>query len=63
MFGLAVAYDLVNDPDVKSTAGVLAAHIAGYVSGHTWTPNGDIGNTFLDRPEELQNLSRRDSPC
>jgi uncharacterized protein (TIGR03437 family) len=56
MFGLAAAYDLVNDPDVKSSVGALAARIAGYVSGHNWTPNNDIGNTFLDRPEELQNL-------
>ncbi|HEY3840636.1 MAG TPA: hypothetical protein VGL72_28885, partial [Bryobacteraceae bacterium] len=56
LFGLAAAYDFVNDPGVKSAAGALAARIAGYVSGHNWTPNDSLANTFLDRPEELQNL-------
>ncbi len=55
-FGLGVAYDLVNDAGVKSNIANLATLIAGYISGHEWTPNGDIGNTFLVRPEELYML-------
>jgi uncharacterized protein (TIGR03437 family) len=55
-FGLAAAYDLVDDPDVKSGVGALASRIAHFISGHQWSPNDDISNTFIDRPEELQML-------
>jgi uncharacterized protein (TIGR03437 family) len=55
-FGMAAAYDLVDDPDVKSTVGSLASRIAHFISAHQWSPNDDISNTFLDRPEELQML-------
>ncbi len=56
MFGLAAAYDLVDDPTVKSTVGALASRIAHFISGHQWSPNDDISNTFEVRPEELQML-------
>jgi uncharacterized protein (TIGR03437 family) len=55
-FGLAVAYDLVNDDTVKSSISNLTTLLLGYISRHQWSPNDDITSTFLLRPEELQML-------
>lgn len=55
-FGLGAAFDLVDDQGVKSDIGALATRLLGFVSGHQWSPNDDIGNTFVVRPEELQML-------
>ena len=55
-FGLAVAYDLVNDDTVKSSISNLTTLLLGYISRHQWSPNDDISSTFLLRPEELQML-------
>ncbi|HEX3944703.1 MAG TPA: hypothetical protein VHW69_11510, partial [Rhizomicrobium sp.] len=55
-FGLATAFDMVNDPDVKSTAANLATLITGFVAHHQWSPNDSISNTFQIRPEQLQML-------
>jgi hypothetical protein len=55
-FGLAVAYDFVNDPVVHSSIGPVASLIARYISDHLWSPGDDITTTFLVRPEELQML-------
>ena len=55
-FGLAAAFDLVDDATVKSGAGNLVTLLAGFVAHHEWSPNNDIANTFLLRPEELQML-------
>jgi len=55
-FGLGAAFDLVNDSSVQSDISALATRLLGYVTGHEWTPNNDLGNTFLLRPEELQML-------
>lgn len=55
-FGLGAAYDLVNDATVKSRISSVATLISGFISGHQWSPNDDISNTFLVRPEELQML-------
>jgi uncharacterized protein (TIGR03437 family) len=53
-FGLGAAFDLVDDAGVKSRIGAVATLMAGFISGHQWTPSGDISNTFQLRPEELQ---------
>jgi len=53
-FGLGAAFDLVNDSTVQSDISALATRLIGFVAGHEWTPNNDLGNTFLLRPEELQ---------
>ncbi|HLX44238.1 MAG TPA: hypothetical protein VKR43_12425 [Bryobacteraceae bacterium] len=53
-FGMGAAYDLVNDAGVQSGISDLATRLLGYVAGHLWSPNDDISNTFLLRPEELQ---------
>jgi uncharacterized protein (TIGR03437 family) len=55
-FGFGVAYDLVDDADVKSTISDLATRLLGFISRHQWSPNDDIANTFQVRPEELQML-------
>ncbi len=55
-FGLAAAFDLVDDAAVKSGASDLATRMIGFISRHQWSPNDDLGNTFLLRPEELQML-------
>jgi uncharacterized protein (TIGR03437 family) len=55
-FGLGAAFDLVDDADVKSGISDLATRLIGFISGHLWSPNDDISNTFELRPEELQML-------
>ena len=55
-FGLGVAYDMVDDATVKSGISDLTTRLIGFVAHHQWSPNDDIGNTFLLRPEELQML-------
>ena len=55
-FGLCVAFDRVDDATVKAGVSALATRLLGFISGHNWTPNDDISNTFLVRPEELQML-------
>jgi uncharacterized protein (TIGR03437 family) len=55
-FGLAAAYDLVNDDSVKSGVSSLATRLLGFIADHQWSPNDDISNTFRIRPEEIQML-------
>jgi uncharacterized protein (TIGR03437 family) len=55
-FGLSVAFDLVDDPSVKSGITSLATLMLGFIAHHEWSPNDDISNTFELRPEELQML-------
>jgi uncharacterized protein (TIGR03437 family) len=55
-FGLGAAYDLVDDAGVQSGVSDLATRMCGFIAGHLWSPNDDISNTFLVRPEELEML-------
>jgi uncharacterized protein (TIGR03437 family) len=55
-FGLSAAYDLVDDATVRKAAGALATRLMGFIADHQWSPNDDISNTFLLRPEQLQAL-------
>ena len=55
-FGLGAAFDLVDDPAVKTGASDLLTRLIGFVSGHQWSPNDDITGTFELRPEELEML-------
>lgn len=64
-FGLGVAFDFVDDNDVRAGVSDVATRLIGFVSRHQWSPNDDIGNTFVVRPEELQMLlqvARRVNP-
>src|SRR5579884_1201976 len=56
VFGLAVAYDFVDDAGVKSAAADLISRLVGYLSGHSWEANGSETTTFLVRPDELVTL-------
>jgi uncharacterized protein (TIGR03437 family) len=55
-FGLGVAYDVVDDATVKSDIADLTTRLIGFIAQHQWSPNDDISNTFVVRPEELQML-------
>jgi uncharacterized protein (TIGR03437 family) len=55
-FGLCAAFDLVDDAGVRQRVSNLATLLIGYISRHQWSPNDDIGSTFVIRPEELQML-------
>ncbi len=55
-FGLGAAYDLVDDAAVKAGIGDLATRLIRFIADHQWSPNDDISNTFMLRPEELQML-------
>jgi uncharacterized protein (TIGR03437 family) len=55
-FGLGIAYDLVDDPGVRAGVSDAATRLMGFISDHQWSPNDDISNTFLLRPEQLQML-------
>jgi hypothetical protein len=55
-FGLGVAFDMVDDPEVKAGASDLATRLIGFISRHQWSPNDDISSTFQLRLEELQTL-------
>ncbi|HEY2014015.1 MAG TPA: hypothetical protein VGH38_10975 [Bryobacteraceae bacterium] len=55
-FGLGAAFDVVDDASVKSSISDLATRVIGFISGHQWSPNDDVSNTFELRPEELQML-------
>jgi uncharacterized protein (TIGR03437 family) len=56
-FGLAVAYDFVNDPDVHASIGPIAHLLGGFISGNlTWSADGSITTTFAVRPEEAADV-------
>ncbi len=55
-FGLGVAFDLVNDTNVQGAISNLATLLVGFVAHHGWSPNDDIANSFLLRPEQLKML-------
>jgi uncharacterized protein (TIGR03437 family) len=54
LFGLSVAYDLVDDAAVRSTVSDAATRLIGFIADHQWSPDDDLSNTFLIRPEQLQ---------
>ena len=54
-FGLAVAYDFVNDQGVRNWVSFLVTRMLGYLTDHAWnvvTPDGYITTTFLARPDQ-----------
>ncbi len=59
IFGLGVAYDMVNDAGVQSSISQLAARLIGFLSGNGWSvvmPDGSVSTTFLVRPDEILTL-------
>lgn len=58
-FGLAVAYDMVNDPGVQSSISQIAYLLVSFLTGHDWNivmPDGSVSTTFLVRPDEMLTL-------
>jgi hypothetical protein len=58
-FGLGVAYDLVDDPQVRSGIASLTTLLLDFLRGHNWTvtmPNGSISTTFIGRADQQLSL-------
>src|SRR5262245_16960991 len=58
-FGLAVAYDLVDDPAVQKTIAPLVTLLLDFLRAHNWfvtMPNGTISTTFVGRADQQLSL-------
>jgi uncharacterized protein (TIGR03437 family) len=56
IFGLGVAYDMVDDSGVKSSISDLVTRLVRFLTGHNWSvemPDGRVSTTFLVRPDEI----------
>ena len=56
IFGLGVAYDMIDDATVKSNIAALVTRLVRFLSGNNWSvvlPGGGSSTTFLVRPEEM----------
>ena len=59
IFGLAVAYDMVDDAGVQTSISQLVTRLIDFLSGHGWSvvmPDGTITTTFLVRPDQILTL-------
>ena len=57
LFGLAVAYDMVTDPVIKSSIGDLVTRLVDSLNGHDWSvvmPDGSSSTSFLVRPDQIE---------
>ncbi len=55
MFGLGVAFEMIDDPELKSTIAATVTRIVDFLRGNEWLvrmPNGSISTTFLARPDQ-----------
>jgi uncharacterized protein (TIGR03437 family) len=55
LFGLGVAYDLIDDPSTRSSVATLITRLVQFLQDHAWNvvlPDGTISSTFLDRPDQ-----------
>lgn len=55
MFGLGVAYDLMDDATMKATIATQVTRLVQFLKDHSWNvvlPNGTTTTTFLDRPDQ-----------
>ena len=56
LFGLAVAYDMVDDATVKDSASQLVTRLIDFLKSHGWNvvlPDGSISTTFVIRPDQI----------
>jgi uncharacterized protein (TIGR03437 family) len=56
MFGLGVAYELVDDASVKASAATLVGRLLNFLIGHAWTivlPDFSISDTFIGREDQV----------
>jgi uncharacterized protein (TIGR03437 family) len=59
IFGLGVAYDMVNDAGVQASISQIATRLVQFLEGHAWTvvmPDGSVSTTFVIRPDEILTL-------
>jgi uncharacterized protein (TIGR03437 family) len=59
IFGLGVAYDMVNDSGVQSSISQIATRLVQFLEGHAWTivmPDGSVSTTFVIRPDQILTL-------
>lgn len=55
LFGLGVAYDLVDDQPLKASIASLVTRLVQFLKDHAWTVvllNGTITTTFIGRPDQ-----------
>ena len=55
LFGLGVAYDLIDDQQFRSSIAAVITRMVQFLKDHGWTvvlPNGTITTTFIDRPDQ-----------
>jgi hypothetical protein len=68
-FGLAVAYDFIDEPDVRSRAASLVTRMLDFLLRNNWNvpmPNGSLSTTFLHRPDQqlsFLQVGRRVNPA
>ena len=56
LFGLGVAYDLLDDATVKANIAGVITRMVQFLKDHGWTvvlPDGTITTSFLDRPDQI----------
>ena len=56
IFGLAVAYDMVDDAATKASISDLVTRLIRFLTGHNWSvvmPDGGTSSTFLVRPDQM----------
>jgi hypothetical protein len=56
MFGLGVAYDMIDDPKIRRVIREDVTRILNYLLEHAWNvamPDGSISTTFLIRPDQI----------
>ncbi len=54
-FGLGVAYDFVDEAEVRAASGALITRLLDFLLDHGWLvtmPDGSISTTFIGRPEQ-----------
>jgi uncharacterized protein (TIGR03437 family) len=55
LFGLGVAYDMIDDSAMQATIKDLVSRMVQFLSDHAWNitmPDGTISTSFLDRPDQ-----------
>ncbi|MFN2563918.1 MAG: hypothetical protein ABR499_02745, partial [Gemmatimonadaceae bacterium] len=68
-FGLGVAFDLIDQPDVRSRIAGLVTRMLGFLLRNYWntpTPDGSYSTTFLQRPDKqlsFLQVGRRVNPA
>jgi uncharacterized protein (TIGR03437 family) len=57
LFGLTVAYDMVDDATVKTTISTLVTRLIDFLNGNNWSvvmPDGSSSTSFLVRPDQIE---------